>query len=88
MSDENKLPLVKRAMRLLVEQLTGDDRVSIVVYAGNAGTVLEPTSGASKREILSAIERLESGGSTAVARESVRPMRWRSPASSRTVSTA
>lgn len=65
MSDENKLPLVKRAMRLLVEQLTGDDRVSIVVYAGNAGTVLEPTSGASKREILSAIERLESGGSTA-----------------------
>ena len=65
MQPANKLPLVKAAFRLLVNELREQDRVSIVVYAGAAGTVLEPTSGADKTKILDAIERLEAGGSTA-----------------------
>ena len=65
MMPENKLPLVKRAFRLLVEQLREDDRVAIVVYAGAAGQVLESTSGDQKARILAAIDRLEAGGSTA-----------------------
>jgi Ca-activated chloride channel family protein len=65
MTPENKLPLVKRAFRLLVEQLREDDRVAIVVYAGAAGQVLESTSGDQKARILAAIDRLEAGGSTA-----------------------
>jgi Ca-activated chloride channel family protein len=65
MATPNKLPLVKQSLRLLVEQLREQDRVAMVVYAGAAGLVLEPTSGARKAEILAAIERLEAGGSTA-----------------------
>jgi Ca-activated chloride channel homolog len=65
MQDENKLPLVKRSLRMLVEQLGDDDRISMVVYAGSAGMVLEPTSGADKQKILSKIDVLEAGGSTA-----------------------
>ncbi len=65
MNDPNKLPLLKQGFRLLVEQLTGRDRVSIVVYAGAAGLVLPSTSGAEKAVILDAIDRLEAGGSTA-----------------------
>lgn len=65
MMDENKLPLVKQSLRLLVDQLREQDRVSMVVYAGNAGLVLEPTSGSKKAEITRAIEALEAGGSTA-----------------------
>lgn len=65
MSSEDKLPLLKRSFRLLVEQLRKEDLVSIVVYAGNAGLVLPATSGEKKEEILAAIERLEAGGSTA-----------------------
>ena len=61
----NKLPLVKQSLGLLVNQLRPQDRVSIVVYAGNAGLVLPSTSGGSKGTILSAIEGLEAGGSTA-----------------------
>ena len=67
MDDPNKLPLVKKAMRLLVNELTEKDRVSIVVYAGAAGTVLEPTSGADKGKILAALDNLSAGGSTAGA---------------------
>ncbi|HEY5621465.1 MAG TPA: von Willebrand factor type A domain-containing protein [Pontiella sp.] len=63
MDSPDKLPLLKSAMRLLVEQLRPDDRVSMVVYAGAAGLVLEPT--ADKEKILSAIDRLSAGGSTA-----------------------
>ncbi|VGO16703.1 hypothetical protein PDESU_05294 [Pontiella desulfatans] len=63
MNNPAKLPLLKSAMRLLVEQLRPEDRVSIVVYAGAAGIVLEPTS--EKGRILEAIERLNAGGSTA-----------------------
>ena len=63
MNSPNKLPLLKSAMRLLVGNLRAEDRVSIVVYAGAAGLVLEPTS--DKAQILEAIERLSAGGSTA-----------------------
>jgi Ca-activated chloride channel family protein len=65
MTDENKLPLVKSSMKLLTEQLREKDRVSIVVYAGNAGLVLPSTSGQNKQAIRDAIESLEAGGSTA-----------------------
>lgn len=65
MSSPNKLPLVKSSLQMLVNQLSERDRVSIVVYAGAAGLVLSPTPGNQKAEILGAIERLNSGGSTA-----------------------
>lgn len=65
MNQPNKLPLVKRSFEMLVDQLRPEDYVAIVVYAGAAGTVLEPTSGDEKRKILAAIERLQAGGSTA-----------------------
>lgn len=65
MSDEDKLPLVKQAFRLLVEQLRPQDRVAIAVYAGAAGLVLPSTTGDKKAEILAALERLEAGGCTA-----------------------
>jgi Ca-activated chloride channel family protein len=65
MSDENKLPLLKSAFKLLVNQLREKDKVSIVVYAGAAGVVLEPTSGGDKVKIMSALNNLEAGGSTA-----------------------
>ena len=64
MRDENKLPLVKQAMRLLVEQLGEDDRVAIVTYAGEAGLKLESTCGDQKPTILQAIDSLSAGGST------------------------
>ena len=65
MMPPNKLPLVKAAMRLLVNELRPKDRVAIVVYAGSAGLVLCSTPGSEKEKILDAIERLEAGGSTA-----------------------
>jgi len=65
MAEPNKLPLLKTAFKLLVKQLREQDRVSIVVYAGRAGVVLEPTSGGDKAKIISAIDSLEAGGSTA-----------------------
>jgi Ca-activated chloride channel family protein len=65
MAPANKLPLVKQAFRLLVNELREQDRIAIVVYAGNAGLVLPSTSAADKQIILDAIERLEAGGSTA-----------------------
>jgi Ca-activated chloride channel family protein len=65
MNAPNKLPLLKSAMRLLVDQLRPEDRLSIVVYAGAAGLVLAPTPGNEKNEILKALDQLQSGGSTA-----------------------
>lgn len=65
MMSADKLPLVKSSLRLLVEQLREQDRVSLVVYAGAAGLVLPSTSGSEKVRILQAIDRLEAGGSTA-----------------------
>jgi Ca-activated chloride channel family protein len=64
MQPQNKLPLVKKGMRMLVEQLGGEDRVAIVVYAGNSGLVLPSTECSDKRSILNALDNLEAGGST------------------------
>ncbi len=65
MASPDKLPLVQRAFRLLVEQLRPEDRVAIVVYAGAAGLVLPSTPGSDKRTILAALDELQAGGSTA-----------------------
>jgi Ca-activated chloride channel family protein len=65
MNSTNKLPLLKSAFKLLVDQLREKDKVAIVVYAGAAGVVLNPTSGSRKESILEALEKLEAGGSTA-----------------------
>lgn len=65
MEDYNKLPLLKKAIRLLVDEMRPEDRVSIVVYAGAAGLVLPPTSGEEKTKILEALDQLRAGGSTA-----------------------
>ncbi|RIH65367.1 DUF3520 domain-containing protein [Mariniphaga sediminis] len=65
MSSPNKLPLLKRAFKMLVNELRPEDRVSIVVYAGAAGKVLEATPGSEKKTILDALDRLNAGGSTA-----------------------
>jgi Ca-activated chloride channel family protein len=65
MMDENKLPLVKVSLKLLVDQLRQSDRISMVVYAGAAGLVLPPTNGTDKIKIKEAIDQLEAGGSTA-----------------------
>ncbi|MCL3782115.1 DUF3520 domain-containing protein [Prolixibacteraceae bacterium JC049] len=65
MSNANKLPLLKRAFKLLVNQLREEDRVAIVVYAGSSGLVLPSTSGKEKKKILDALNRLQAGGSTA-----------------------
>ncbi|AFZ56875.1 VWA domain-containing protein [Anabaena cylindrica FACHB-243] len=65
MGEPNKLPLVKQSLKLLVNKLSPEDRVSLVVYAGNAGVVLPATPGSQKTKILAAIDRLEAGGSTA-----------------------
>ncbi len=65
MDEPNKLPLLKSSFKMLVNELREQDHVSIVVYAGAAGLVLEPTSGANKKEIIGALDRLEAGGSTA-----------------------
>jgi Ca-activated chloride channel family protein len=65
MGSANKLPLLKQAFRMLVGELRPEDRVAMVVYAGAAGLVLESTPGSGKQEILAALDRLQSGGSTA-----------------------
>jgi Ca-activated chloride channel family protein len=65
MMSAERLPLVKTSMKLLVDQLRDQDKVSIVVYAGNAGLVLPSTSGSDKMTIKDAVDRLEAGGSTA-----------------------
>jgi Ca-activated chloride channel family protein len=65
MSPENRLPLVKSALKMLTNKLREEDRLSIVVYAGSAGLVLPPTPGNDKRTIFSALDRLSAGGSTA-----------------------
>ena len=65
MSPPQRLPLLKSAFRMLVDQLRAEDSVAIVVYAGAAGIVLPPTSGADKTTILAALDHLQAGGSTA-----------------------
>ncbi len=65
MAPENRLPLLKKSFRILVDKLRSQDKVAIVVYAGAAGLVLPSTTGNEKEKILSAIDRLNAGGSTA-----------------------
>lgn len=65
MSSPDKLPLLKSGLRLLVDQMKADDRIALVAYAGAAGLVLPPTDGRHKEQIIEALDRLESGGSTA-----------------------
>jgi Ca-activated chloride channel family protein len=67
MNSPDKLPLVKQAMDMLLGSLKPDDTVAIVVYAGAAGTVLEPTAVKDKQKIVTAMRNLEAGGSTAGA---------------------
>ena len=64
MSPPGRLPLVKTAMRMLVDTLTARDRVAIVVYAGASGLALPPTPGDRKADIHRALDRLGAGGST------------------------
>lgn len=67
MDEPDKLPLLKRAFTLLVNQLGANDTVSIVTYAGSAGVVLPPTQATDRVAILAALEKLDAGGSTAGA---------------------
>ena len=65
MSSADKLPLLKTSLKMLADNLRPVDKVSIVVYAGAAGLVLPPTAGDNRPAILSALEKLNAGGSTA-----------------------
>ena len=65
MDESNKLPLVKSSLKLLTDQLRENDKVAIVVYAGNAGLVLSSINGTNKEKIKDAIDNLSAGGSTA-----------------------
>ncbi len=65
MSDENKLPLVKKSLKLLLNELSDNDKISIVAYAGGAGLILSPTKATEKDKILDALNSLTSGGGTA-----------------------
>ena len=65
MNSPNRLPLLVQSLKVLVNQLRKEDKVSIVVYAGAAGLVLPPTSGDKKMTITDALDKLKAGGSTA-----------------------
>lgn len=64
MRSADKLPLLKRGLTMLTRQLRSSDRVAMVVYAGSTGLALESTPGDRKADILGALARLQSGGST------------------------
>ncbi|REC62432.1 hypothetical protein DRF65_10065 [Chryseobacterium pennae] len=65
MDEANKLPLLKSSLKVLLDQLRPQDKVGIVVYAGNAGVVLPSTSAGEKAQIIKALDNLQAGGSTA-----------------------
>ncbi len=65
MMDDNKLPLLKDSLKILIEKLRPEDRVSIVAYAGTTGLILDSTSAAHKETIINAFTQLEASGSTA-----------------------
>lgn len=65
MDQPNKLPLLKQSFRLMLGQLSEDDSVSIVTYAGSAGRVLDPTPASDRDTILAALDNLHAGGGTA-----------------------
>ena len=88
MKPANRLPLVKQAMRLLVEKLGENDRVAIVVYAGASGLALPSTTGDRKEQILAALENLAGRRlDQRRARELSSPTRRRRNISSRAAST-
>jgi len=64
MNSPDKLPLLKNAFRLLVKKLDQQDQITMVVYAGSSGVVLETTGGDKKGDILAALDKLQAGGST------------------------
>lgn len=64
MSSADKLPLLKNALKMLTKQMTAQDRVSMVVYAGASGVVLEPTPGDAHAKISRALDQLSAGGRT------------------------
>uniref|UniRef100_UPI004056B6BE vWA domain-containing protein n=1 Tax=Candidatus Electrothrix sp. TaxID=2170559 RepID=UPI004056B6BE len=64
MSAPNKLPLLQTSLKMLVRQLGENDRISLVVYAGNDHVVLSPTAGSEQQKIITAIDSLGAGGST------------------------
>jgi Ca-activated chloride channel homolog len=65
MNDDNKLPLLKKAFQLMIPKLRAKDKVSIVVYAGASGLILDGVDGDEKRSLTEALESLSAGGSTA-----------------------
>ena len=65
MSDDNKLPLVKQSLKILINQLRPEDKVSVVAYAGTTGLILDATSGSEKDRIIDAFDHLDADGSTA-----------------------
>ncbi|MEM6625532.1 MAG: von Willebrand factor type A domain-containing protein [Pseudomonadota bacterium] len=65
MEADDKLPLARKALKMLVDELGEEDRVAIAVYAGAAGAVLEPTPGVEKAKIAAALDNMSAGGSTA-----------------------
>jgi Ca-activated chloride channel family protein len=64
MASPDKLPLVKAALRMFVDTLDANDRLTIVTYAGRSGVALPPTAASERQTILGAIDRLQAGGST------------------------
>jgi Ca-activated chloride channel family protein len=65
MSDVNKLPLLKKSLTLLVNKMRSSDRIALTVYAGAAGLVLPSTPASERNKIISALNQLDAGGSTA-----------------------
>jgi Ca-activated chloride channel homolog len=65
MEDTNKLPLLKKALKMLVEGLDDRDKVAIVAYAGSAGLILPSTTASKKQQIIDSLDKLNAGGSTA-----------------------
>ena len=65
MHSPDKLPLLQKSLRMLVREMGQEDRVAMVAYAGSAGVILEPTEASNKSKILSAIDNMRAGGSTA-----------------------
>ncbi|WYD80514.1 MAG: VWA domain-containing protein [Candidatus Electrothrix gigas] len=64
MSAPNKLPLLQKSLKMLVRQMGANDRISLVVYAGNDHVVLSPTAGSEQQKIMTAVDSLGAGGST------------------------
>jgi Ca-activated chloride channel family protein len=67
MNSPDKLPLLKKSLKMLVDQMGEEDTIAIVAYAGSAGVVLEPTKGSEKRKIMYALDGFRASGSTAGA---------------------